>query len=222
MEPKRILVVDDEPHVRMSLKQVLEDAGYTVATSKDGTVALNYLDQEDCDLVLLDVRMPGMSGFEVLEQIKETRPELPVVIVTAHGTVDQAVEAIREGAENFIHKPFTPEQIRSVVAQTLTSETENADDIYEEHVESARSGVRKMDLEQALQHVHEAFAIDATRPEAFNILGVIMQIRNKYQDAQRYFQSALALQPGYTPAVYNRDNVSRSPTTRDPSDYRLE
>jgi lipoprotein NlpI len=60
------------------------------------------------------------------------------------------------------------------------------------------------------------------RPEAFNLLGVLMQLQNQYQDAQRYYQSALALQPGYKPAVYNRDNIARSPTVRNPSDYRLE
>lgn len=219
---QHILVVDDESHVRMTLKQVLEDAGYQVTTAESGPVALDHLDDNRCDLVLLDVRMPGLDGFEVLERLNQKRPDLPVVIVTAHGTVDQAVEAIQEGADNFVHKPFTPEQIRSVVAQALASESEDVDEAYEQHIASARAGIRAGDYEQALQHIHEAFAVDATRPDAFNLLGVIMQLRNQYQDAQRYYQSALALQPGYEPAVYNRDNVARSPTTRNPSDYRLE
>lgn len=222
VDHQHILVVDDEPHVRMTLKQVLEDDGYQVTTAESGPVALDHLDDHPCDLVLLDVRMPGLDGFEVLERLNEKRPELPVVIVTAHGTVDQAVEAVREGADNFVHKPFSPEQIRSVVAQALAGEPEEVNEAYEEHIASARAGIREGDYKQARQHIHGAFAVDATRPEAFNLLGVIMQLRNQYQDAQRYYQSALALQPGYEPAVYNRDNIARSPTTRNPSDYRLE
>ena len=86
MSHKRLLIVDDEPHVRMTLKQMLEDAGYDVATAESGPVALDHLGDNDCDLVLLDVRMPGLDGFEVLDRLNEERPDLPVVIVTAHGT----------------------------------------------------------------------------------------------------------------------------------------
>ena len=222
MEHKRILIVDDESHIRMTLKQVLEDAGYGVATAESGLVALDHLDNNDCDLVLLDVRMPGLDGFEVLDRLNEQRPDLSVVIVTAHGTVDQATEAIREGAENFIHKPFSPEQIRSVVAQALAEEPDAPDRTYNEYVQSARAGIRGKDLEKARQHIQEAFAIDATQPEAFNLLGVIMQLQSKFPEARRYYQSALSLRPGYEPAVYNRDNVARPPSTRNPSDYRLE
>ncbi|PSQ87701.1 MAG: response regulator, partial [Bacteroidetes bacterium QS_3_64_15] len=164
----------------------------------------------------------GLDGFEVLDRLNEERPDLPVVIVTAHGTVDQAAEAIREGAENFIHKPFSPEQVRSVVAQALAEEPDATDRTYNEHVQSARVGIREEDFEKARQHIQGAFALNATRPEAFNLLGVLMQIQNKFQEAQRYYQSALALHPGYEPAVYNRDNLAQSPSTRKLSDYRLE
>ena len=222
MEHKRILIVDDESHIRMTLKQMLEDAGYGVATAESGPVALDYLDNNDCDLVLLDVRMPGLDGFEVLNRLNEERPDLPVVIVTAHGTVDQAAEAIREGAESFVHKPFSPEQVRSVVAQALAEKPDAPDRTYDEHVQLAQVGIREEDFEKARRHIQEAFALDATRPEAFNLLGVLMQIQSKFQEAQRYYQSALSLHPGYEPAVYNRDNLARSPSVRDPSDYRLE
>jgi DNA-binding NtrC family response regulator len=166
--------------------------------------------------------MPGLDGFEVLDRLNEERPDLPVVIVTAHGTVDQAAEAIREGAESFVHKPFSPEQVRSVVAQALAEKPDAPDRTYDEHVQLTRVGIREEDFEKARRHIQEAFALDATRPEAFNLLGVLMQIQSKFQEAQRYYQSALSLRPGYEPAVYNRDNLARSPSVRDPSDYRLE
>ncbi len=222
MNTPRLLIVDNEASVRLSLKQVLEDAEYHVTTAESGPVALDHIEENKCDLVLLDLRMPEMDGRDVLDAIKERRPELPVIIVTAHGTVDQAVEMIREGAENFIHKPFTPEQIRTTVAQTLAQEAPNSGEAYDKHIGDARAGIRNEDYEQARQHVQKAFAIDATRPEAFNLLGVLMQLSNQYEEAQRYYQSALALQPGYDPAMYNRDNISRSPLVRTPADYRLE
>lgn len=222
MDTRRILVVDDENHVRLSLKQVLEDAGYHVTTAESGPVALDHIEENKCDLILLDLRMPEMNGRDVLDIIKEHRLELPVVIVTAHGTVDEAIDMIREGAENFIHKPFTPKQIRTTVAQTFAQESPESVEAYDQHIEDARAGIRSEDYKQARQHVQEAFAIDATRPEAFNLLGVLMQLRNRYKEAQRYYQSALALKPGYDPAVYNRDNVSRSPSVRNPADFRLE
>lgn len=222
MKPQHILVVDDESHVRMTLKQVLEDAGYQVTTAESGPVALDHLEDNKCDLMLLDLRMPEMNGRDVLDIMTERRPELPVVIVTAHGTVDEAVELIQQGADNFIHKPFTPEQIRTTVAQTLAQEAPEADAPYEQHIEDAREGIRRKDYEQARQHIQEAFAVDATRPEAFNLLGVLMQLKNQYPEATRYYQSALALQPGYEPAVHNRDNVSKSPSVRNPADFRLE
>ena len=222
MTPQRVLIVDDELHVRMTLRQLLEDAGYQVATAESGPVALDYIDDNPCDLVLLDVRMPELDGFEVLERLIEKRPGLPVVIVTAHGTIAHAVDAIRKGADTFVHKPFTPEHIRTIVAQALADGPEQTDEAYDDHIEAARTGIREGDYEQARRHIHKAFAVDATRPEAFNLLGVIMQLRNQYRSAQRYYMSALALRPGYEPAVYNRDNVARSPTTRNPADYRLE
>lgn len=137
MDTQRILIVDDESHVRLSLKQVLEDAEYHVTTAKSGSVALDHIGENKCDLVLLDLRMPEMNGRDVLDVIKERCPGLPVVIVTAHGTVDQAVELIREGAENFIHKPFTPEQIRTTVAQTLAQEPSVPKGAYGEHIEES-------------------------------------------------------------------------------------
>lgn len=222
MDTQRILIVDDEDHIRFSLKQVLEDAGYHITTAQSGLVALDHVEENGCDLMLLDLRMPKMNGRDVLNAIKENRPELPVAIVTAHGTVDQAVEMVRKGAENFIHKPFTPKEIRTTVAQILTQESTETADAYDRLIENARKGIRTENYDQARQYIQKAFSIDATQPGAFNLLGVLMQLENQYQEAMRYYQSALALQPGYEPAVYNRDNVSKSPSVRDPANVRLE
>ena len=100
--------------------------GYAIKTAADGEEGLRVLDQDSFDLVLLDLALPGQSGLELLPQIKERQPELPVIMITAYGTVDNIVEAVRAGAENFIQKPWDNEKlladIRSAVARHRAEE----------------------------------------------------------------------------------------------------
>src|ERR1035441_2469833 len=121
-----ILVIDDEAAIRESLEVLLTLEGYTVKMAVDGEQGLRFLDSESFDLVLLDLALPGQSGMELLPQIKERHPELPVIMITAYGTVDNVVEAIRTGAENFVQKPWDNEKlladIRSAVARHRAEE----------------------------------------------------------------------------------------------------
>ena len=106
-----ILVVDDELIVRDSLSDWLAEDGYNVATAKNGTEALSMVRKRDWDVLLVDLKMPGLSGLEVLSKVKEINPNIPVIIMTAYATVDTAVEAIKSGAYDYITKPFNPEEI---------------------------------------------------------------------------------------------------------------
>lgn len=185
MSVRHILLVDDECYLRLSLKQMLEDAGYRILTAKRGSVALNHLETRPCDFVLLDLRMPQMHGQEVLTAMNPRRPNLPFIIVTAHGTVDHAVAMIRKGAESVILKPFTPEQIRMTGAQALAQEpTEDA--THAQHIADVRGDIRAQEFERARQHIQQAFSGDATRPEAFNLLGVLAHLYHRYQEAWHY------------------------------------
>ena len=98
MERQRILVVDDEKNIRLTLVQALESAGMLVQTAGDGEEALRLLSEADFNLVLLDLKLPGMDGLEVLRRIRQSRPKLRVIIITAHGTIEYAVEAMKSGA----------------------------------------------------------------------------------------------------------------------------
>jgi DNA-binding NtrC family response regulator len=122
----RILVIDDESAIRESLEVLLMLEGYTVTLTEDGVQGLRALDQGSFDLVLLDLALPGQSGMELLPQIKERQPQLPVIMITAYGTVDNVVEAVRAGAENFVQKPWDNEKlladIRSAVARRKAEE----------------------------------------------------------------------------------------------------
>jgi len=122
----RILVIDDEAGIRESLEVLLSLEGYAVRVAADGEEGLRILDLESLDLVLLDLALPGQSGLELLPQIKERQPDLPVIMITAYGTVDNIVESVRAGAENFIQKPLDNEKLladlRSAVARHRAEE----------------------------------------------------------------------------------------------------
>jgi two-component system response regulator AtoC len=106
-----VLLVDDDPAVAKVLGALLVQAGLTVHTAKSGAEALELLRQKPIDVVVSDVRMPGMSGLELLAEVTRSGPEVPIVLMTAHGTVPMAVEAMKAGAADFILKPFDREEI---------------------------------------------------------------------------------------------------------------
>jgi nitrogen regulation protein NR(I) len=116
---EQILVVDDEANLRRVLSAQLSREGYEVHTAEDGEAALSYLKEHHIDLVITDLRMPRMNGLDLLRAALRDDPTLPVVILTAHGTVDNAVEALKTGAFDYITKPFDQDEVRMVVQKAL-------------------------------------------------------------------------------------------------------
>ena len=110
-EKVRILVVDDEEPVRKLLRRILGEAGYNVDTAATGQEALDKVSQLNAGVVLLDIKMPGMSGMEVLQQITTNWPETCVVMATAAGDAQTAVEAMKAGAYDYITKPFDRDDV---------------------------------------------------------------------------------------------------------------
>jgi len=110
-EQVRVLVVDDEEPVRNLLQRVLKEAGYDVVTAVNGQEALDKVSQLNAGVVLLDIKMPGMSGMEVLRQLTANRPETCVVMATAAGDAQTAVEAMKAGAYDYITKPFNRDDV---------------------------------------------------------------------------------------------------------------
>ncbi|MBW2441237.1 MAG: sigma-54-dependent Fis family transcriptional regulator [Deltaproteobacteria bacterium] len=115
-----ILVVDDEKNYLLVLSEVLQDEGYEVLTAQGGHEALDIQKSSDLDLILTDMKMPGMDGIELLENIKALDPDLPVIMMTAHGTVDKAVEAMQKGAYSYILKPFDNERLTIYVKKAVS------------------------------------------------------------------------------------------------------
>ncbi len=119
MSRQRILVVDDDDSLRWVLQTQLEEMGYNVAAAANGAAALEMLDGEAPALVLTDLKMPGMSGMELRASIRASYPDLPVVIITAFGTIQSAVEAMRAGAYDYLTKPIDYEELALVIGRVL-------------------------------------------------------------------------------------------------------
>jgi CheY-like chemotaxis protein len=118
---RKVLVVDDDPVVRKSFDRVLSGKGYAVITAKNGEEALRKLNEAKYDLVYTDIRMPGMSGLEVAEQVKAQRPWTPVVIITGYGTDAAEARAKAAGVSGFVHKPLSPEMIEDSARDALAA-----------------------------------------------------------------------------------------------------
>lgn len=118
-EKKQILVVDDEPNLRRVLAALLARDDYDVVMAEDGAEALDILNEHHIDMVITDLRMPKVDGMELLRRALALDPEMPVVIITAHGTVDNAVEALKTGAFDYITKPFDQAEVRTIVKKAL-------------------------------------------------------------------------------------------------------
>ncbi len=114
-----ILIIDDEPNLRRSLGLILQRAGYVITTASNGAEAIHLLQAGAYDLTFLDIRLPDQSGIKLLSQIRLLYPEMPVLILTAHAALETAIEAVREGARDYLLKPVDPESILSRVDAVL-------------------------------------------------------------------------------------------------------
>lgn len=207
---KPVLIVDDEKNIRLTLSIAIENMGLEIDTAMNGEEALIKLSQKDFGLMLLDLKMPGMDGMEVLKKTVDIRPDIRVIIITAHGTIESAVDAMKLGAVDFIQKPFSPEQIRELVLKVIDREKideQKAMD-YDSHIELAKRCVQDRHISAAMEHVNKAISINSSRPEAFNFLGALLEIKNNRLEAQKYYRVAISLDPTYDPAHKNLERVT--------------
>jgi CheY-like chemotaxis protein len=219
-EQESVLIVDDEKNIRLTLSRALEGLGLQSETVVNGEEALSRLQERAFDLVLLDLRMPGMDGMEVLRRVRTLRPDTRIVIITAYGTVESAVEAMKLGAADFIQKPFAPAEVRDLVRRVLAreglDERQAAD--YDTRLELAKRCISRRDFAAAREHARQAVALDPARPEALNLNGALLEIDGQREEAARSYRAALAVDPTYKPA---KENVNRLASRRDVEGIRI-
>lgn len=215
-----ILIIDDEKNIRMTLSQALQLFKVPIHTAMNGEEALVKMKAESFDIVLLDLKMPGMNGIEVLEKIRENWPSVKVMIITAHGTMEAAVDAMKLGAVDFIQKPFSVKEIRNMVSQVIKRESlnESALSQYGTAIELVRKYISEGNYTAATEAVKKAISLNTDCPEAYNLRGAILEIQNKKDEAAKFYRAALDIDPTYKPA---KANLKRSTSWEEAGDIDL-
>ncbi len=210
MAPRTLLIVDDEHNIRLTLSEALQGLGLAVKTAVNGEEALCVIEREDVAVVLLDLRMPGIDGLEVLRRLRLRWPGVRVAILTAHGTVASAVEAMKLGAVDFLEKPFRPDDVRGLVQAIL--DRESLEEAEHPDVESlihlAKRHVTDRRFADAEAVLRRVVGEDPARPEAYNLLGAVLEIRGDAPAARRFYRAALSIDPRYGPAWSNLDRIT--------------
>lgn len=210
MKNDSVLIVDDEKNIRLTMIQALEPLKLEIETANDGEEALSKLKDRNFGLVLLDIVMPGKSGMDVLGNIRKTNPDVRVIIVTAHGTIEYAVEALKMGACDFMEKPFVPDKLRELVKRVLDREhireKEAAD--FASFIELAKRCIWAEKFDAGIEYLHKAISIEPNRPEGFNLLGALLEITGNMLEAQKNYRAAVSLDPSYKPAVENLERAA--------------
>jgi DNA-binding response OmpR family regulator len=213
-----ILVVDDEPNVRLVFRTALEASGYKLSTAAEGKSALDLVQQDPPDLILLDLQMPGSDGMDVLRQLREGGNNVPVVIITAHGSVPHAVQAMKLGAIDFLAKPISPEALRNVVNEVIqrhaapgkqvatavsSGEPLTTPSQFAASLSQAKRALNQRSFQQAEAFLKQAIALKNDSAEAHNLMGVLHELRNQHDDSYREYKAALKANHRYEPAKHN-------------------
>jgi signal transduction histidine kinase len=196
MPPVRVLVIDDELGIREGCRRALTPYGFEVDVAENGPAGLRKLRESHFDILLLDAMLPGMTGLQVLEQVRKEFPDLICIIITGYATVELAVQAIRQGAHDFIAKPFTAEMLLQVISrelerQRLMKEARRVQQLEEEARELARA---KAELEK----------LDAV--EGRFMLTMVHILRAPVAVIQNYVQ---LIRKGYVPAEEQPEMLER-------------
>lgn len=205
---KRILIIDDEPNTRLNFRLALELEGYQVAEASGGAAAREQLLGERFDLVILDLRMPGTDGLQLLEQMRGKNMSTPVVIVTAYGSVPDAVRAMKLGAIDFLEKPLRPVDLRQVVAEVM--ERHHAEyhgpterDDFATHLRAAKRQINLRNFALAEKHLQRALELEPRSPDALNLLGVLAELGGDYRKARKYYGRAIRVRHDHEAAQQN-------------------
>ncbi|MBE9059710.1 sigma-54 dependent transcriptional regulator [cf. Phormidesmis sp. LEGE 11477] len=213
MPNSSILVADDEKSIRLTISQALSSQGYKVSTAVDGSTALEQLKETPADLLLLDIQMPGMDGIEVLQKAIAQQPSLKVIMVSAHGSVDNAVDAMKLGAVDYLQKPFTPSELRELVSRVLEREAVESGD-YDAQVTNARQLAGEGKYEDAIAIVKQCIGSHPENAAGFNLLGELLEAGGDRSEALKNYRVALDLDPTYTAASKNLDRAATNPSSK--------
>lgn len=215
MSNPNVLIVDDERNIRLTLSATLESFGIASDTAASGNQALQKLTEKSFQLMLLDLKLPDLNGLEVLQLVTDKYPDLKVIIMTAYGSIEAAVEAMKKGAVDFLQKPLEPNVVHNMVNRALQGPSEDQPVWnYEYYLDMAKHRITAGDLDSARVYAKKAIFLEHQRPEAFNILGGIREAKGDRLGADKNYRIALEIDPTYTPAQKNLARVTSRPYTQ--------
>ena len=215
MAAQKILIVDDERNIRLTLTGALDSIGLEVDAVFKGEEALQKLTEKSYDVMILDLRLPGMDGLAVLRQAADKFKETKVIIITAYGTVEAVVEAMKLGAVDFLQKPFEPQEVREIVGRVLAlPDGGTGTSPMRTILDLARRSIKSKKFSTAMVYAHKAVFEDSHRPEAFNLLGGLHETRDQRKEAVTNYRVALEIDPQYAPAQKNLERATGRPYKR--------
>ena len=203
---ERLLIVDDETNVRLSFRMTLETEGYEIFEARSGEQAVQLLAEHSFALAILDVRMPGMGGLELLAKMRESGIKVRAMVVTAYGDVPHAVKALKLGAIDFLEKPLHPEDLRKIVAEILDRHARQDDspgETFSARLVAAKRCLNLHAFAKARLHLAKALELNSKSAEAFNLAGVLAELFEDYDKAKKYYGRAINLDKNYEPAQQN-------------------
>ncbi len=166
---KRVLVADDTKNIRTLLMKCLQIEGYEVKTANDGNAAKEILLKEDFDLAFIDIKMPFISGTEVIRSIREMGITIPVIVITAYATVKNAIECTQMGVVAYLQKPFTADKVKAVLKEYLDETARNSEGP-ECSIGTARVLIESGEFLQALQLLKDILPKDISNPETYLLM----------------------------------------------------
>ena len=207
---KKILIVDDEKNIRTTISAYLLSLGYELEIAVNGQEALDKLKDSRYDLILLDIKMHIMTGIQVLKEMRRLEDKTNVIMMTAYGTIENAVESMKLGAIDFISKPFTLENLKSVIDAVFSRDKLSELNIsgFKELIEFAKKCINEKKYDKAIEYLKKAMVEKLESPEPQNLLGALYELKGDLSKAGKHYRAALELDPTYRPSQDNLERVT--------------
>ena len=188
---KKVLIADDTKNIRLMLQKFFEIEGYHVTLSDNGSDTLAKLRKENFDLVMLDSKMPEMPGTEVLRQIRKAGIKTPVIVMTAYGTIKNAVETTNLGAVCYLQKPFTTDKMQKILTQL---NDDNVLSALDEQLSSIKFMIAGSQYQEALDKLKVLLKEYTLNPEIYHLLSISSYALENFEEARQYEALCKALQ----------------------------
>lgn len=184
---KKILVVDDTKNIRTMLSMCLKSGGHTVVAADSGKEAIDIIVNEKIDLIFLDVKMPGLSGTEVLRQIRNSGINTPVIMMTAFGTVKNAIECTKLGVLAYLQKPFTADKINKLMEEIWLEEK---GEYLEEKLQISKEFISLGKTKESFEILRGVLSINPSYWEVYFLIGKIYEIEGNLNEAEKFYAAS--------------------------------